>query len=82
MHFNGNQAVQGPKDSFIANCSKGFTQFHMMNKGLIKRKDCSVCTETVFWTLNRMVPIEDHYMEKNLGMFSSKTLISFRLKKE
>jgi len=23
-----------------------------------------------------------HYMEKNPGMFSSKTLISFRLKKE
>jgi len=32
--------------------------------------------------LNRLVPIEVHYMEKNAGMFSSKTLISFRLKKE
>jgi len=32
--------------------------------------------------LNRLVPIEVHYMEKNLGMFSSKTLISVRLKKE
>jgi len=41
-----------------------------------------VCTETVFWTLNRLVPIEVHYMEKNPEMFSSKTLISFRLKKE
>jgi len=29
-----------------------------------------------------LVPIEVHYMEKNPGMFSSKTLISFRLKKE
>jgi len=28
--------------------------------------------------LNRLVPIEVHYMEKNTGMFSSKTLISFR----
>jgi len=28
------------------------------------------------WTLNRLVPIEVHYMEKNPGMFSSKTLIS------
>jgi len=27
-----------------------------------------------------LVPIEVHYMEKNPGMFSSKTLISFRLK--
>jgi len=27
-------------------------------------------------------PIEVHYMEKNPGMFSSKTFISFRLKKE
>jgi len=32
--------------------------------------------------LNRLVPIEVHYMEKNPGMFSSKTFISFRLKKE
>jgi len=29
-----------------------------------------------------LVPIEVHYMEKNPGTFSSKTLISFRLKKE
>jgi len=29
-----------------------------------------------------LVPIEVHYMEKNPGLFSSKTLISFRLKKE
>jgi len=34
-------------------------------------------TETVVLTLNRLVPIEVHYMEKNPGMFSSKTLISF-----
>jgi len=38
--------------------------------------------ETLIWTLNRLVPIEFHYMNKNAGMFSSKTLISFRLKKE
>jgi len=42
----------------------------------------AVCTETVFWTLNCLVPIKVHYMEKNPGMFSSKTFISFRLKKE
>jgi len=42
----------------------------------------AVCTESVFWTLNRLVAIEVHYMEKNPGMFSSKTLISFRLKKD
>jgi len=29
-----------------------------------------------------LVPIEVHYIEKNPGIFSSKTLISFRLKKE
>jgi len=29
-----------------------------------------------------LVPIEVHYMEKNAEMFSSKNLISFRLKKE
>jgi len=45
-------------------------------------EQCAVCTESVFWTLKRLVPIEVHYMEKNPGMFSSKTLISFRLKKE
>jgi len=32
--------------------------------------------------LNRLVTSKVHYMEKNPGMFSSKTLISFRLKKE
>jgi len=36
MHFNGNQTVQGPKDSLSSNCSKGFKQFQTMNKGLIK----------------------------------------------
>jgi len=41
-----------------------------------------VRTETLIWTLNRLVPIEVHYMEKNPGMFSSKTLIPFRLKKD
>jgi len=29
-----------------------------------------------------LVPTEVHYMEKNPGMFLSKTFISFRLKKE
>jgi len=33
-----------------------------------------IITETVIWTLNRLVPIEVHFMEKNPGMFSSKTL--------
>jgi len=32
----------------------------------------AVCTESVFWTLNRLIPTEVHYMEKNPGMFSSK----------
>jgi len=32
----------------------------------------AVYTETVFWTLNRLVPSKVHYMEKNAGMFSSK----------
>jgi len=25
-------------------------------------RDFAVCTETVFWTLNRLVPIEVHYI--------------------
>jgi len=37
----------------------------------------AVCTESVFWTLNHLVPSEVHYMEKNPGMFSSKTLNVF-----
>jgi len=41
MDFTGNQTVQGPKDSFSANCSKGFKRFQMMNKGLIKQNDRS-----------------------------------------
>jgi len=33
----------------------------------------AVWTETLFWTLNRLVPIEVHYIEKNPG----KTFLSF-----
>ncbi len=35
------------------------------------------CTETAIWTFNSLALIEVHYMEKNPGMFSSKTLIIF-----
>jgi len=62
---------------------------NMFIKGVWNRlkpfEQFAVCTETVFWTvepLNHLVPTEVHYMEKNPGMFSSKTLISFQLKKE
>jgi len=41
MHFTGNQTVQGPNESFSANCSKGFKRFQTMNKGLIKQNDRS-----------------------------------------
>jgi len=34
MYFNGNQMVQGPKDSFIT-ASKDFQRHQTMNKGLI-----------------------------------------------
>jgi len=37
MDFSGNQTVQGPKETFSANCSKGFKQFQMMTK----RNGCS-----------------------------------------
>jgi len=41
----------------------------LLDKTLIHRLESfkalsTVCTETVFWTLNRLVPIEVHYMEK------------------
>jgi len=42
MDFTSNQTFQGPKESFSANCSKGFKRHQMMNKGLIKRKDRSL----------------------------------------
>ncbi len=40
------------------------------------------CTETVILTFNRLESIETNYMDTNPGMFSSRTLISFWLKKE
>ncbi len=40
------------------------------------------CTETVILTFNRLESIETNYMDTNPGMFSSKTLIYFLLKKE
>ncbi len=33
------------------------------------------CTETEIWTFIPLAPIEVHYMEKNAGMFSSKTYV-------
>jgi len=42
MNITGNQTLQGPKDSFNANCSKGFKRFQTMNKGLIKRNNHSL----------------------------------------
>jgi len=41
MDITGNQTVNGPNESLSANCSKGFKLFQTMNKGLIKRNDCS-----------------------------------------
>ncbi len=34
------------------------------------------CIETAIWIFNSLIPVEVHYMEKNPGMFSSKTFIS------
>ncbi len=37
---------------------------------------------TAIWTFKLLTTMEVHYMEKNPGMFSPKTLISLRLKKD
>jgi len=34
------------------------------------------CIETANWTFNPLIIVEVHYMEKNPGMFSPKTIIS------
>jgi len=39
-------------------------------------------TETVFWTLNRLVPIEVHYMEKILECFHQKPSLRFDWRKK
>ncbi len=39
-------------------------------------------SKTVILTFNLLESVENNYMDKNPGMFSSKTLIYFRLKKE
>jgi len=36
---SGNQTVQGPIDSFSANCLKGFERFQAMYESLIKQND-------------------------------------------
>ncbi len=40
------------------------------------------CTETVILTFNRLESIETNYMDTTPGVFISKTLIYFRLRKE
>jgi len=37
----------------------------------------AVCTESVFWTLNRLVPTEVHYMEKKCWNVFTKNLNFF-----
>ncbi len=49
----------------------------MCKDGLLKMD-----TETVILTFNHLKSIEANYMDTSPGMFSSKTLISFQLKKE
>ncbi len=39
-------------------------------------------SKTVILTFNLLESVENNYMDKNPGIFSSKTLISFRLMKE
>jgi len=86
MDFNGNQMVQGPNESFSA-ASKGFKRHQTMNKGLrfnhLKAfEQFAVCTESVFWTLNRLVPIEVHYVEKILECFHQKPSFLFNGRKK
>ncbi len=54
----------------------------LLDKALISRLGSLEPFEAAIWTFNPLVPVIGHYMEKNPGMFSSKTLIFFRLKKE
>ncbi len=46
------------------------------------REDLWSWIETAIWTFNLLAPIEGYYMEKNPGMFSSKTLIFFEWRKK
>jgi len=58
-----------------------------LDKTLIHRLESfkalwTVCTETLIWTLSRLVPIEVHYMEKILECFHQKQKIINFLKSE
>jgi len=56
----------------------GTKRFKVQKRVSVQTANCSKGFKR-FQTMNkgRLVPIEVHYMEKNPGMFSSKTLISF-----
>jgi len=74
MDFNGNQTVQGTNESFSA---------RVLDKTLIHRlvsfkKPFESALKLSFGTWTVWFPLK----KENPGMLSSKTLISFRLKKE
>jgi len=49
---------------------------------LVSFKALWSCTETVIWTLNRLVPNEVHYMEKILEYFHQKPTFLFDWRKK
>ncbi len=49
---------------------------------LLYKTDCVEPFDAAIWTFIQLVPTKVPYMEKNPGMFSSKTYASFQLKKE
>ncbi len=49
---------------------------------LLYKTDCVEPFDAAIWTFSQLVPTKVPYMEKNPGMFSSKTYVSLQLKKE
>ncbi len=82
VSFNGLQTVEGQNDSFSA-ASRAINDTRRWIRvlssetiGHLKKYNKCICI------INHLESIETKYKDRNPGMFPSKTLISFRLKKE
>ncbi len=83
LDFNG--SIFGGKSTYICIFLRKWWIFSLDKTPFPQLGLCRAlwsCTENAIWTINPLSAIEVHYMEKNPEMFSSKNIISLRLKKD
>ncbi len=81
VHSQMGRFLTGLLTATVLNPIPVLYRFNRMKEDILKQALWS-CIETAIWTFNPLVSVEVQNMEKNPGMFSSKTLISFKMNRE